>query len=369
MRPSLRSHPASAAAVAMLAVLAGACVKQEAPGVAIRPLNADIVFGVTPIDEVQATPANFTPEPVTVDTGGSTAAIRDVRDLPEDLPSQDFAPAPEKKVPDFGFSAPKRATATTDCRTASVDEFPDEAAPLNVPAERRPEVGSYRFKRAGTLTAKDGTSTELMGFEQRSIRNVKALPADPTKRDRIRYTYETAQPEVGSDAKVITTYQVDTAATSNEVNSPVSGDRASGGEPERGLVLKSIRREDATGKALPGAFSPATGLLLVPLPIRQGEAFVSVAVDPATQQAYRYQATVVQRERVDACGEILDGWLVQGTLTVSGTQGGARKLDLIASPQFGMRIINEYIEGAVGDTTFKATFTVGQRVPTPDVTP
>jgi hypothetical protein len=356
----LRDRVARLTVLAALPLLAGACVKQDAPGVAIRPLNADIVFGVTPIAEEQAAPANFSPAAAdTIDT--STAALRDA---PPDLPPQDFAPPALKQVPDFGFSAPKKPVQV-DCPAAAVDEFPDESAPLNVPAGRLPEAGNYRWKRSGQLTTTNGATTELTGFEARKIQNVTPLAADPTDAKRIRFTYETVQPEIGSDAEVVTTYQVDTAAPSREVNSPVSGDRVSGGDPERGLVLKSIRRQDASGAALPGGFSPVTGLLLVPLPIRQGEAFTSVSVDPATQQVYRYEATVVQRDRADACGEILDGWRVDGTLTVTGDNGGERKLSIIASPQFGMRIINESIEGALGDATFKAVFTVGQRVPSP----
>ena len=360
MSSFVRDRAGRMVVLAALPLLAGACVQQDAPGVAIKPLNADIVFGVKPIAEEQATPANFSPAATdTIDNSGT--ALRDV----PDLPPQDFAPAPEKRIPDFGFSAPKKSTTVVDCPAAAVDEFPDESAPLNVPAGRLPEAGSYRWKRSGQLTAADGSTAELSGFEQRRIQNVTPMAKDPTDATRIRYTYETVQPEIGSDADVVTQYLVDTAAPSREVNSPVSGDRASGGSPERGLVLKSIRRQTATGDALPGGFSPLTGLLLVPLPIRTGEAFTSVAVDPSTQQVYRYEAQVVQRDRADACGEILDGWRVDGLLTVTGDGGGERKLSIIASPQFGMRIINESVEGAIGDSTFKAVFTVGQRGPSP----
>lgn len=363
MSSSLRDRRTWLIAFVAFPLLAGGCVRQDAPSVAIKPLNADIVFGVTPIEEEQATPANFVPEPsVAIDT--STAALRDAEpDLPP--PPLDAPPAAPKRIPDFGFSAPKKGATAAECRAAAVDEFPDEAAPQNVPADRLPEAGSYRWKRSGVLTTASGSQTELSGFEQRQIRNVVVAPKDLTDAKRMQFTYEVVQPEIGSDANVITTYGVDTAAPSREVNSPVSGDRASGGAPERGLVIKSIQREAPDGSALPGGFRPLTGLLLVPLPIRTGEQFTSVAVDPTTQQSYRYAAQVVKRDRADACGEILDGWLVQGVLTVSGAGGGERKLDIIASPQFGMRIINESVEGIVGDATFKAVFTVGQRTPSP----
>jgi hypothetical protein len=102
MRSFLRNRSKHVVSLALVSALAGACVQQDAPSVAIKPLNADIVFGVEPIEEELASPANFTPEEVTVDT--SSAAIRD--DAPP-LPPQDFPPPTVKNVPDFGFSAPK----------------------------------------------------------------------------------------------------------------------------------------------------------------------------------------------------------------------------------------------------------------------
>ena len=104
---------------------------------------------------------------------------------------------------------------------------------------------------------------------------------------------------------------------------------------------------------------PTTGLLLGPLPIRTGEMFTSVAVDPVTNQSFRYEAQLVKRDRVDACGEILDGWRVEGTLTVSGRTQSTVKLTTIVAPQLGMIPVYEKVEGP----GVNLEYTLGQKVP------
>jgi hypothetical protein len=53
------------------------------------------------------------------------------------------------------------------------------------------------------------------------------------------------------------------------------------------------------------------GLLVLPLPVVGGETFQSTAVDPRTGQTITRDSTVVGRERIDACGDLVDGWLVR----------------------------------------------------------
>jgi hypothetical protein len=351
----MRSLPDRRTRLLCLAVLAattaGACVQPDPPSVGIKALAADIVFGADPIEEEEAQPAAF--EPPATNTAEAEVAV---------LPPQIFTPAPPKSFPRPPFEVPKPATAV--CPPAAVDEFPDLTAPLNVPADALPMEGVYRWKKTGFQTTASGVTTEITGFEERAIRNVTVGAADPANAERIRFTYEVVQPF--RDGLAVTRYAVDTAARSAEQNSPAGDLRISTGEPERGVVIDSVTYTDTSGTATQRPFAPLTGLLLTPLPIRTGEAFQSVAVDPTTQQTWRYDAQLLKRDRVDACGEILEGWRIDGTLAVTGVEGGEREFSVIVAPQFGGIPILESSKGTDSEgTQFEITYTIGQLEPSP----
>lgn len=348
-----------------LSFVLGACVQPDKPGVSVTALNADIVFGVK--DPAAPGPAN-TPLPDTsagpvLDASGPSRAAIDTDE--DDLPSQDFGPPTTVKK---SFPRPNFESTTSnasDCPPAALNAFPEENAPLNVPKDRLPLEGEYRWKRTGTYETPNALDpskpvvNNADGFERRLIQKVTKEADDPVTKDRMRYTYEVVQPEVVSGFIATTRYRVDTAAQSAEFQNTLGPERASGGEPERGLVIKNVSRQDAGGNRGPG-FAPTTGLLIGPLPIRTGEQFTSVAVDPTTNQSMRYEAQLIARDRVDACGEIIDGWRVEGTLTSSGrTSQSSIKYTTIVAPQLGMIPIYEKIE-APG---VNLEYTIGQKVP------
>lgn len=358
MKRSLRDRPMRLVAVAALASLVtGACVKPDPPSVGIKALAADIVFGAAPIEEAETEPVAFQPP-----AENPTAEVA----VADELPPQVFTPPPPKSFPRPPFQAPSKPPVV--CPAAAVDEFPDVIAPQNVPAGALPKEGIYLWKKSGSRTISGGVTVPVEGFEERAIRNVTLQAADPANANRIRFTYETVQPNPADDGLVVTRYFVDTAATSSEVNNTVGSQRFTVGAPERGIVIDSVTYTDENGTQVDGGrpFNPISGLLLTPLPIRTGETFQSVATDPTTQQTWVYDAQLVERDRVDACGEILDGWRTDGTLRVSGSQGGERSFSVIASPQFGGIVISERSAGTDADgTAYDITYSIGQLEPSP----
>ena len=354
----LDSRRALALLLAIASVLASACVKAGDAGVKVSALNADVVFGVKPVEETEAASPN-------TDLGSGNAAAGAVEgegdiDL---LPPQVVEPSRPKNFPRPSF---ENTTPVAEiCPAARVDEFPEETAPLNVPADRQAEVGLYRWKRSGSISSPQGP-IPVGDFEQRAIRNFVKEGADPANAARVRFNYDFVQAEPGSNNVVTSKIRVDTAAQSAQQESTLGPERVIVGEPERGVVLKSVRRTDSAGNRAGGDFNPSTGLLLLPLPIRTGEQFTSVAVDTQTQQTYRYEATVVKRDRVDACGKILEGWRVNGTRTTSGPNGTTEKYNTIIAPQFGGAILYEYQEGTTAKgVSYKFEFTIGQQKPDP----
>jgi hypothetical protein len=79
------------------------------------------------------------------------------------------------------------------------------------------------------------------------------------------------------------------------------------------------------------------------------------------------QAKVVKRDRVDACGEVVDGWAVESTQTFSGTGQTAppRKYRYVIAPQLGGIIISEEIHTAGPQGNTDVTLSLGQVKPAP----
>jgi hypothetical protein len=145
---------------------------------------------------------------------------------------------------------------------------------------------------------------------------------------------------------------------------PIPGN-VSVGDPERGISLMKLQRVDAAGNSSELSFSPA--VLYLPLEIVPGEEFNSVGIDPRTGSVLQNQAKVLTRARVDACGEVVDGWAVQATQTFSGAGQTAppRSYRYIIAPQFGGIIISEELHTTGPQGTTDVTLSLGQLKPAP----
>ena len=137
------------------------------------------------------------------------------------------------------------------------------------------------------------------------------------------------------------------------------------GDPERGISLVKLQRVDAAGNSSELNFSP--GVLYLPLEVVPGEEWNAVGIDPRTGSVLQNQAKVVKRDRVDACGDVVDGWAVESTQTFSGTGQTAppRTYRYIVAPQLGGIIISEEIHTATPQGTTDVTLSLGQSKPSP----
>jgi hypothetical protein len=328
---------------AAVALLTSACAKAGEAGLQVKGYPADVVFAKrkVPQTQVAAIPATITP----------AQAIADVL-LPE-------APPPTFTGPGKYVGPP--LVPRPVCRAATPGSTAVPAA-LTVPDGVRPEAGGFRWNKSGTfaLAAQQNAKFPVGGFEQRKIRNV-------TERGTGAFTFETLQPDLTAKYIEVIQWQVKPNAVA-ERQSALSV-TASAGDPERGLAIKAIDWITPDGKPLAGStpFHPLTALLILPLPVVPGEQFTSVAIDPTNVQSVSYQATVGARDRVDACGEFVEGWQVSGTMTWTG--GTPYTYDLWAAPQFGALPILERLQGtttsaATGAVTADVTWKIGQLHPT-----
>lgn len=337
------SRKRAVAVLPLLALVAGACVKPDAPGIKVSPIEASLVFGVKEKPPVPVSPF----DPV---------------DLTPEEPGDDFVFEP--------LDPPVNLTLPTVSREFCPKAPPSAAVetPTEVDITGDPQQGLTRWKVDAYVTNPDGSrATAKRRYEGRIIRNFKEVPPDADPRyqagDKV-FTFQMVQPSVNSkDVYIVSTYEVRTTSLQNRPSLPAGPVQPpTAGQPERGLVLKRIESEDRNGQSVGQPFVPTTGLLLLPLPVTSAERFQSSAVDPKNGRSLALDATVTQRARIDACGDLVDGWLVDGQLLDS-TQPSPEPLgySFIVATQFGGQMISERFTQA-GST---AIYELGQLKPTP----
>jgi hypothetical protein len=331
--------------IVAVASLAAACANSDPPGLTVDAVQADIVFGVeTP--EVGEVPP---PTGVPGDAGNPDAADGSLR-----VPFRNTLP---DRFSNVSFTVPP-GEAAEECPSAPITETPDTAAPDNASAP--PAGGLYRWQRSGTQKYTiDGTAYEsaISGLETRLVRAVDAS-------SDTRWTFEVVQPDL-SGATLVTTYSVNTAAVQRGAAAPYIGNTTRAGEPGRGLSLERMEFYDGNG-VLVGEFDPPAPMLWFPLPVLSGDTFTSVGVDPKSGQSMRLQGQVARRESIDACGERLDAWLVDGSLSIAGAETVTRELHYYVATGMGAMIIGERIKETSELGTLDVFYEIGQRVPDPE---
>jgi hypothetical protein len=370
---------------ALAALFLAGCVERDAPGVGIQKLAADIVFGVKPATDTP--PPNL--DPGQVGAGDATTYVPALSGAAASDPflDGDFSSGrarPGRVRPVTPITPPK-----STCPPAALTAFPAKEAGQTV--EGLPAEGQYRWKRTGTQTVTNlpGLKLPVAGFEQRLVRNV-------VKVSDTEYTFETVQPELAGNVTTISTFKVKIGAVSRNVQPPVAPPdltrptlpvplpsalpvtppttplpkapipgSVTVGDPERGISLLKLQRVDAAGNSSELTFSPA--VLYLPLDVVPGEEFNSVGIDPRTGSVLQNQAKVLKRDRVDACGEVVDGWVVESTQTFSGSGQTAppRTYRYVVAPQLGGIIISEEFHTATPQGTTDVTLSIGQLKPAP----
>ena len=308
------------ALVAVALVAGSACADKRDTGLQVKGYAADLVFGaakrppVAPLGAAAIPPAAAVPLPPSVFDGRLRGAPTITRAV---------------------------------CQKAPLGAGAAEPAPSVLPTASRPEVGASRWKRTGSVTVPTGMKLDVAGFEQRAVRDITEVSGG--------FAYQTVKPDIAGPSTYVTTWQVKPEAFQQNVSElSVS---VTAGDPERGLAIKAIETFDAKGE-ITGSFRPVTGLLVLPLPVIPGEQFASIAIDPNSLQVAEYQAQVVKRDRVDACGEYIEGWLVTGTLTFAGEQ--PQQYDVLVATQRGATVISEHIVGRNLLGAFDLTFALAQ---------
>jgi hypothetical protein len=347
MPRSMRERRRMVTSLVALGLLASACVSPDRPGVTMTRLEANLVFGLGEEPEA-AVPVPVPAEPMVEAASSDPMTIR--------VP---FINPAAGRLPDFPAPPPGPAQ---ECPPAPPTAAARAAAGPEVTV--LPEPGIWSWKRGGSFTVEvDGQPlvTELAGFEVRAVRRVTETPAD--RWDDEAYTYQTVQPHFEGGGVRVMTWQVrpNTSAQQSVGGGSTVLDVTTIGEPERGLTLIEIQDLDSTG-TLRAAWAPprGAGLLYLPLPVAGGEQYRSVATDPRTGMTIVHDAHVLGRVRIDACGEVVDGWRVEATQLRS-DESEPVTYNYVVAPQMGAVIIAEEVESAPSPARrYEVSFHIGQ---------
>lgn len=324
------------ALVLALGIGAAGCVQPDPPSVAISKKKASLVFGVTVTEPVK---------PIT----------EALPDLQEALPPLDDT---ELVAEEIDLTPPPVVKKKEECPKAEITAAPEKIAEFNVAPGVTPPLGSYKWIRSGFIR-QGAVQSPFIGTERRVL-------ADYAKISDAVFTYKSRYRTPDLQQVVEDVYRVETAGTSvgttDGVASPVTGPRA--GENDRGLLLVQRTVFDKNNKQV-SQFAPASPLLVMPLPASSGEEWQSVSVDSKSGQTIIHRGKVTTTQRVDACGDLFDGWGVESTQTwVTAAGSSDVKYDYVVAPQYGAIILKEHFVQTVGTITADLTFQIGQLKPT-----
>jgi hypothetical protein len=331
----MRRRERWALAAASLAVIASAC-SSGSPSVGVQALEADIVFGAKPVDDRPVAPPAILAEPVVE-------------------PTEVSADAPPTRIrgPLTGL------TSLSECPPATVTAIPERE--LGVNSVGTPPEGKYRWKRTRSELTGGQETSKSSGFESRLVRRV-------TKLNDTDFTYQMVQPVGDGDVLVTTFKMLPNPPLQQDVTPPAGDVPVRVGQPDRGLSLIRIERLDRNGAATGRAFAPEPPVLYLPVPVFSGESWEAVGVDAASGAVLRHSAQVVRRQRIDACGALVDGWLVEASQTFQGASDalptGTAVYRYVVSAQYGGLVVFEGVEQLDEDMTgFKQDFQLAQLHP------
>lgn len=277
---------------ALILLFAGsACARPGDPGVLMDKVAADLAFGAP-----------------------SPRAAPPARALPP-LPTFPPTEAPRDPGTPFVFPTPP----STVCPAAGPTEFPEREAPIRV--EGQPESGAYRWVYDGVRLGSTNVPALVVG--RREVTNVAR---DALGRVSFRTVEEDLRP--GSGDTIVS----DFIAQSDGVY---------------------LTRFTESGPAGSSSFSPLTPILYLPIPVQRGATFQSTGVDPLSVQAVAHTGRVIGRSRVDACGKVIEGWLVDAELTITRPGQAAERADYnyVVATHLGGLLIWEHVERPCAQVT------------------
>jgi hypothetical protein len=314
----MRRRARPIAVLALLLVLASACSSNEDPkrGVGIKSVDTNIGLGVEVTDTA---PANTVVRP------------------PKQRRAPEITLPTIPPLPDFNIPKP----VTGPCPPAGPFDFPAKEA--SVELRGRPRPGNYQWKLDGKVSDANGVQ-KVDTFETRTISNVRDDPTVPES-----FFFDVTQryiiDERQGNGTIVTTYKVvpRSPAQTNQTNADTG----------KGLFIDKVvfNTTDEEGKPVHRTFDPLPDVSLMAFPVRDGTAIDSSGSDPSNGTQLQIHGKVDGHRQVDACGDRVDSWYVDGEQTYLFPDPETRQVETLQSnydygvaTQYGGEIVVEHVE-------------------------
>ena len=296
------------AGIAALCVLVSACGPPNDMEVGLNEVHTNVVFGAKKVEETTTAPPQ------------TTAPNRETR-----TPAPSFIAPPPVVAPVAGPVRQRVAEAVT-CPSAGLYDVPP---PAGTEIVGQPVGGVYPFSQKGSFQRPGRPPTPLPTTTERTIRGV-------TPTGDGGYRYQQVVEQLG--AKTTTTYQYVKAAPRPSLAAK-NGDAGIDG-----IYITNVITEGPGGTV--EVFEPASpGLRLFPTPADLGVLWSSAAVDARHGAAMRLSGSISDRFRVDACGDLVEGWRSQVVIDVKTPDSSyTLKADYILLPDLGGLIGADKVE-------------------------
>lgn len=310
----MRRRQLSNFGIAALLLIMAACIREPDTGVGMKRIGADLIFGVPQLQDVAAPPGA-------------------VPEIPESL-----------EVENLQFRSSFRPNssppAVQRCPEAGDTDVPAEPAPTAVTG--KPKEGLYVWKMAGTH--RPPNFNVRLGLPKFMDRSVEGLEPNAVSPSGFSFNTRETVPSAGSRTISTQTFRVDQSNPSANL---------------RGIFLTRV--EEAQPGSSPTAFTPTPPILYLPLPVQIGATFQSQGVDPSDPTRVKtllHEGRIQGRTRIDACGTLIDAWLMVAKQTyAAGDATNPRKFHYAIATHFGGLIVFEHGESPCASPTFDGACT------------
>ena len=204
------------------------------------------------------------------------------------------------------------------------------------------DAGAYLFKQEGTLEIAGILKTSIKGLTRRTVRNVR-----------------TTTTQTGTQ----TDFDVELAI------GPLRQTQSLRVVPGDGIFLTGLQTSSTGGS---NSFDPVLPVEIFSLPTSESTAFTGAGLDPLTGQTLLVQGTVLRKERIAGCDELVDAWQAETTWTFvrPGQAPIVWDYDYAVATQHGGFTVSDHLattEVIAGLTvTIDVTSTFGSITPTPE---
>lgn len=246
---------------AVLALTTSACGGPDVPfGVSTKEVASDIVMGAA--DEKPA-PVPVPPTALDVSLAPREGTVAPPRFTPPRTPSPPTTTAPPAPA----------------CPAASPYEAPALAAELQIDA--MPAAAVYAYRNSGTVTVTGVDASE----EHYSLPSTRQVLGVEQTADGFRFD-------------VVATLGDTVTRTSYAVN------RTGALPGQQGLFITAVHTTEPDGSV--HLFEPTPPVTLMPFPAENGATWRGASVDGENGATMRYEGSIGPRQRVDACGKLVD---------------------------------------------------------------